>query len=106
MYQGKNMKLRYWINGAIIAVSMVASASAAPISTMNGIERSDALAVTKVAQRHHYAAHKTRQARRFYGAATLGDPAPADWHPLDSNDIPFGSAQWWRQHPSGGGGGK
>jgi hypothetical protein len=101
------MKLRYWINGAIIAVSaMIASASAAPISTMNGIARTDALAVTKVAQRRHYAAHKTRQVRRFYGAATLGDPTPADWHwhPLDSNDIPFGSAQWWQQHPSGGGG--
>ena len=91
------MKVRYWINGAIIAVStMIASASAAPISTMSGIARSDALTVTKVAQHHHYAsqAQRARQGRRFYGAAGLDDPPASLWHSLDSNDVRFGSAQW------------
>jgi hypothetical protein len=80
---------------------MSASTAAAPLSTMTGLARSDTLAVTRVAERQHrgYQAHKARQGRRYYGAAGLGDPPRAsDWHDLDSNNLPFGSREWWDQH--------
>jgi hypothetical protein len=103
------MKLRPSISGlfgVVVFATMSVCASAAPISTMTGLARSDTLPVTKVAERQHHGsqAHKARQGRRFYGAAGLDDPPPAsDWHDLDSNNLQFGSHQWWEQHPSGRG---
>jgi hypothetical protein len=119
-HQGKSMKVRCWINAAVVALStMIASASAAPISTMSGLARSDALPITKVTERKHYGSqaynyHKNggngraRQGGRFHGwrsgFATASDyPSADNWNPHDSNDISFGSAQWWEQHPSGRG---
>jgi hypothetical protein len=75
-YQGKSMKVRYWINGAVVALAaMIASASAAPLSTKSGLARSDALPITKVAERKHYGSqaynYHTKggngRAGRFYG---------------------------------------
>jgi hypothetical protein len=98
------MKLRPSISGlfgVVVFATMSVCASAAPISTMTGLARSDTLPVTKVAERQHHGsqAHKARQGRRFYGAAGLDDPpAPrSDWYPHDSSQLPFGSAQWWQQ---------
>ena len=101
----KGMKSRPWITGlfgVVAFAAMSASTAAAPLSTMTGLARSDALTVTKVAERQHrgYQAHKARQGRRYYGAAGLGDPPRAsDWH--DLANPPFGSREWWDQRCSG-----
>ena len=104
------MKLRPWLSGlfgVVAFAAMSASTAAAPISTINGLATSDALPVTKVAerQRHGSQAHKTRQARKFYGAAASDDPRPnSDWYPHDSNELRFGSARWWQQMQDESGG--
>ena len=90
---------------AVVALSaMSASALAAPIGTIDEFA-SYSPGITKVADRqpHGSQAHNGRQVRRFYGAAGLGDPPADNWQPRDSNNLQFGSAQWWQQHQSGHG---
>src|SRR5262245_55792595 len=102
----KTTTLQLWIAGLLGVAALAAlsaSASAAPISSITGIARNDGIPVTKVAKRQRQGsqAHKARQSRRYYGAAGVDNSPPAsDWQDLDSNDLPFGSPQWWRQHPS------
>jgi hypothetical protein len=104
--------LRPWLSGlfgVVAFVAMSASTAAAPISSMTGLTRSDALLVTKVAerQRHGSQAHRARQGRRYYGAENVDDPRPnSDWYPHDSNELPFGSARWWDQLQLETGGGR
>jgi hypothetical protein len=104
-HQGKSMKVRYWINGAVVALSMmIGSTSSAPVSTMTGLARSDTLPVTKVAERQHHSSrvHNSRLGfhgwHSSFGAAVDDPPAPrSDWYPHDSTQLPFGSARWWNQ---------
>jgi hypothetical protein len=96
------MKLRPWITGLFGVVAFAAtnaSALAAPISTMSELARSDVLAVTNVVQRKHRAS----QARNRGGSnnPNTNRTSTTDWHDLDSNNLQFGSRQWWDQHPSG-----
>jgi hypothetical protein len=105
-----DMKLRPWISGLLGVVAfatMSVCASAAPISTMTGL--GDDLAITKVAQRHYYAArarNRNRGGSRNHNANGSDDPPVSDWYPHDSNQLPFGSARWWNQIQleTGGGG--
>src|SRR5262249_26969531 len=97
-------KMRPWANGLFgvaAFAAMSANTAAAPISTMTTLTSSEALPVTKVAERQHrtYHAHQARQVRRFYGAAGSVNQRPnSEWHDLDSNNLPFGSREWWDQH--------
>jgi hypothetical protein len=100
MPHSAGMKLRPWISGlfAVVAfTTMSACASAAPISTINRIARSDDLAITEVAQRRYYAAqarNRNRQPRNH----NSDNPRPnSDWYPHDSTQLPCGSARWWQQ---------
>ena len=93
----RSTKLRSLI-GVVAFTAMSASVSAAPIGAMGELARSNAPAATKVVQRHHYISqgrNNNRQARKH----NSDDPRPnSDWHDLDSNNLPFGSSQWWDQH--------
>src|SRR5262249_7348958 len=90
----KSMKLRPGIGAlfGVIALSAIsASASAAPISTMSGLARNEAVVITKIAQRHHYAS----QARNRNKGGSRNQNR--------NLDPPFGSAGWWDQMGGGNG---
>jgi hypothetical protein len=77
-------------------MSMSASASAAPIGAAGELARIKP-AITKVVQRHHYVsqARNNRRVRKH----NSDEPRPnSNWRDLDSNNLPFGSREWWDQH--------
>jgi hypothetical protein len=106
------MKLRPSISGlfgVVVFATMSVCASAAAISTMTGLVVSDDLAITKVAQRHYYAArarNRNRGGSRNHNANGSDDPPVSDWYPHDSTQLPFGSARWWNQIQLETGGGR
>ena len=86
------MKLRPGIGAlfcVIVLSAISASASAAPISTISGLARNEAVAITKIAQHHHHASH----ARNRGGSRNQ----------KRDSDPPFGSAGWWDQMGGGNG---
>jgi hypothetical protein len=67
--------------GALAFATMISSATAAPVSDHeNGSET-----------------------RNHHSSVSHHSSAGPDWHPIDSNNLPFGSKRWWQQHPSGEG---
>jgi hypothetical protein len=96
------VKLQYWIiaaGGAVTFSTMIASASAASISTvMAGLKttKEHLSAFANVVQRH-----KSSQVRRLQNRYTND---VSGWYPHDSNQLPFGSALWWQQKDAERGG--